>query len=75
VGLTVEVKVRDVFTLKTSKAVYPETLPGSYEATKARKPKLRYLDALNAVLENLQEIALHHLNSLLFGLLNFFLNG
>jgi hypothetical protein len=59
VGLIVEVKVRDVFTRKTPKAVYPETLPVGYDATKARKPKLRYLGTLNAVHENLQKLAFH----------------
>lgn len=58
-GLTVEGKVRDVFTRKTVIAVYPETLQVGYDATKTRKPKLDYHDNLYAVRENLQGKALH----------------
>jgi len=58
VGLTVEVKVRYVFTRKTVIVVYPETLPVGYETTKIRKPKLGYHDTFYAVRENLQGKAL-----------------
>jgi len=49
VGLTVEVKVGDIFNRKTVIYVYPETLPVGYDATKTR-----YHDTLYAVRENLQ---------------------
>jgi hypothetical protein len=39
VGLTVEVKVADVFNRKTVIAMYAETLQVGYDATKTSKPK------------------------------------
>jgi hypothetical protein len=59
VGLTVEVKVRDVFNRKRVIAVYPDTWQAGYDATKTRKPKLDYHNTLYAVRENLQGKALH----------------
>ena len=55
VSLTVDVRVRDVFTRKTANAVYPDTLQVGCEATKARKSELKYRNSLYAVRENLQK--------------------
>jgi hypothetical protein len=78
VGLTVEVKVRDVFTRKTVIAVYPENLQVSYDATETRKPKLGYVTTTNYMrsVKTYKEKHSIFLNYLLLRLLNvLFSNG